>query len=613
MKDSYSKLNEVDSRVSVMINDLLSTRDHGGGRVAGSSFKRIPSVKAFKVKIGQNNEILDGTGLERRMKPDFKSILFKKQNNANKYMENRIKAMKAVLAKNRPDIFWAMVHKEMRNSVCFRTSSFNAVFPGWYKNMDFQRAVQINFGVEHILRNEISNIKYFRVEIPKGKPEEIASWFKENPGMAWPGKMRPLGVPTAPWRVVLHMWNGFLTLFLENELKQFNHAYMPGVGTMSAIAKFLTEVRHAKYIYEFDIKGFFNNVNITEIATALRRRGMPNKSVLELQDILMSAPENLSISDCNISSKDYDMQLAWRKFLVRDGDYYTIPGIEAKFPVDVDSHLQRLKNIQDYEMAMNGYITTQDIPIVLKGLPQGAAPSTILSLLALTDWYYELKAQGINLLMYADDGMLYSDKEFEPFPPEGFDFAEDKCAWVKGKTQKDKVKFLGITYSFEDNLIRGSTRTGSTLEFGPEQKNFLEYLRKIVPHSYTDLVGALVQSNIFGLALSKLYGGKFGKLTYEEDIKYHKNSYWARYHNLVELQNSKSLEKTASTTACGWLLILTNHIMSSTDKDEFFKEAKEYHTLRPWELTAEEVKAAIKEQAPWDKDPNWFPHQGSAD
>jgi hypothetical protein len=36
-------------------------------------------------------------------------------------------------------------------------------------------------------------------------------------------------------------------------------------------------------------------------------------------------------------------------------------------------------------MAMNGYITTQDIPIVLKGLPQGAAPSTILSLLALTD------------------------------------------------------------------------------------------------------------------------------------------------------------------------------------------------------------------------------------
>jgi hypothetical protein len=40
--------------------------------------------------------------------------------------------------------------------------------------MDFQRAVQINFGVEHILKNEITELKYFRVEIPKGSPEEIA-------------------------------------------------------------------------------------------------------------------------------------------------------------------------------------------------------------------------------------------------------------------------------------------------------------------------------------------------------------------------------------------------------------------------------------------------------
>jgi hypothetical protein len=62
----------------------------------------------------------------------------------------------------------------MKRSVCFRTSAFNAVFPGWYKNLDFQRVVQINYGVEHILKNNLKEIKYFRVEIPKGKPEEIA-------------------------------------------------------------------------------------------------------------------------------------------------------------------------------------------------------------------------------------------------------------------------------------------------------------------------------------------------------------------------------------------------------------------------------------------------------
>lgn len=50
--------------------------------------------------------------------------------------------------------------------------------------------------VENILRNNLTDLKYFRVEIPKGKPEEIVKWFAENPDKAWPGKMRPLGVPT---------------------------------------------------------------------------------------------------------------------------------------------------------------------------------------------------------------------------------------------------------------------------------------------------------------------------------------------------------------------------------------------------------------------------------
>lgn len=90
----------------------------------------------------------------------------------------------------------------------------------------------------------------------------------------------------------------------------------------------------------------------------------------------------------------------------------------------------------------------------------------------------------------------------------------------------EELKFLGVTYNFKSGLIKGSTRAGSTLEFGPRQTTFLEYLKKIVPKSYgLDLMGALVRSNIFGLALSKLYGGKFGTLHYDEDVKYSEHSY----------------------------------------------------------------------------------------
>jgi len=87
------------------------------------------------------------------------------------------------------------------------------------------------------------------------------------------------------------------------------------------------------------------------------------------------------------------------------------------------------------------------------------------------------------------------------------------------------VKFLGVKYNFKSELIKGSTRNGSELEFGPLQENFLSYLTQIVPNTYGDMMAALVKSNIFGLTLSKLYGGKFGNLHYDENVTYHKKSY----------------------------------------------------------------------------------------
>lgn len=105
MKESFSKLRDIDSRISVMINDLLASRDKKGGRVAESSFKRIPSVKSFKVKIGKFNDFLADSGMERRLPAEMECILFKKQDSANKYMEVKINALRAVLKKNRPDLF----------------------------------------------------------------------------------------------------------------------------------------------------------------------------------------------------------------------------------------------------------------------------------------------------------------------------------------------------------------------------------------------------------------------------------------------------------------------------------------------------------------------------
>jgi retron-type reverse transcriptase len=51
-------------------------------------------------------------------------------------------------------------------------------------------------------------------------------------------------------------------------------------------------VRHHKYIYEFDIEGFFNNVGIRDTIAKLRERGM-SELRFDLKNILESCPNNI--------------------------------------------------------------------------------------------------------------------------------------------------------------------------------------------------------------------------------------------------------------------------------------------------------------------------------
>lgn len=87
-----------------------------------------------------------------------------------------------------------------------------------------------------------------------------------------------------------------------------------------------------------------------------------------------------------------------------------------------------------------------------------------------------MKARDIDLIMYADDGFLVADFPFKPTPPKGFEFAEEKSRWVKefGEWKVPSVTFLGLQYDSKTGLLKGNTRKGSTLEFGPNQLELLE-------------------------------------------------------------------------------------------------------------------------------------------
>lgn len=65
----------------------------------------------------------------------------------------------------------------------------------------------------------------------------------------------------------------------------------------------------AKYVYEFDIKGFFNNVKIGEVVRLLQEKGMPFDISLKLNQILNQIPANISMED---AKTDYDKDLSAR-------------------------------------------------------------------------------------------------------------------------------------------------------------------------------------------------------------------------------------------------------------------------------------------------------------
>jgi len=461
------------SSLERMINDIQARNRGSVGRIAESSFFRIPAVKSFVIENSEQNELLKGTGLDRKL-PSAKRVELNESNDThNKYMTDKIIKMRHLIQEGKPEKFWKLVDHEMRRSIAFRVASFNKVHKGWYRDIPLERVYQITYGMNKIIENSLTDLKYFRVEIPKDGPKALLQWYLDNPGGKY-SKTRPLGVPTAPWRVILHMWNGFLVLFVEEELKRFNHAYTPGVGTKTCLTEWVTKVLPAKYVYEFDIKGFFNNVKIGQVITLLQERGMPFEQSFSLLKILQCIPDNITMEE---AKSEYDKDLAARKewnFLMKGENNNISIRLKSGLKLSVVKRVNEGTPFLDY---VPDYLKNDPIVHIVpensldKGLPQGAAPSTTLSLLVLSPWYDILKKKGINLLMYADDGFLYSDKPFEPLAPPGLEFAEEKCSWVKidGKWQKVETKFLGVLWNSETKLLSAKTRELSRLQFDERQ------------------------------------------------------------------------------------------------------------------------------------------------
>jgi hypothetical protein len=85
------------SSLESMINDIQARNRGSVGRIAESSFFRIPAVKSFRIESSEENELLKGTGLDRKL-PSTKRVELNESNDThNKYIKDKISKMKHLI------------------------------------------------------------------------------------------------------------------------------------------------------------------------------------------------------------------------------------------------------------------------------------------------------------------------------------------------------------------------------------------------------------------------------------------------------------------------------------------------------------------------------------
>lgn len=586
MKNQNSAEQGPKSYLSMMRKAIVYPRKGGEGR---NGWKRIPAICMMYIEKAVDNNFYRSVGIKKSFRPN--PITFDKvaHDSMNRYIDWQLSRLKSAREKGDYKKYWMIAKYTLKYSKSFRIAAYNRVFSGWWHSIKVNQVYQVLRRAEKIIKTYDTNLLFRRAYVEKGST------------------FRPLGVPFPEWRLVMHMMNNFITMWVRKDLVGWNHGFMPGLGTNTCIRDTVKILNDYKYVFEFDLKQFFPSVIITDVTNYLKAQGTDMEIYKWIDQINRSTPifssellleETTSFKnhiDKQIEEDYIDMEdpafeqlkyLPYEEMMKEDG--YTDVRLWMRDQLGMLDIMQKGrkkketyeittfddKDMQTKKIQINSSNNLGGLETPCIGLPQGLNTSPILSLLVLVKWVNQLKAQGIKVHMYADDGFLYSNKPFEPFSPEKIPFNMEKSQWVKTPEFTKKVKFLGVVIDIENQEIEGSTRKGSTLKLGTKGQNLMELLRDLVT-SYTneeayswkddpDLV-LLTKSGVHGYVLSRLYQNSWEDKEFEEQPWIHDLQSW------LGCRQKCKKHPTRSTDAISFL-----HLMVSKSMDPNWKAGKTY-------------------------------------
>lgn len=450
-------------------------------------FKPLPNVRKFKVILSDWDKLFMKYGLKRRLTSAQLIYTRNDNNRLNRYMKHQLTRLEKNLTN--PEKYWTIANHLMSRSSVFLVMSLNHVYPKWQREMNLSKVIRLCREVRKISLCPTIHLDSRRIYIQEKN------------------KLRPIGVPSPAWRVYLHGLNQLLVKFLEgrNCFHEEQHGFRPGRGTKSAWESILANVIHSPNIFEFDLKGFFDNVSFDYINKKLIEYGIPREIMTRIA----------FIQACRV----------------------LVPQKSPFNPVWMEAfqELPWLKVINSPKALMGMY--------TIKGVPQGNPTSPVLASITLTDTVMK-PYPNMKCLMYADDGIFYGDKIYleeiqkdKKFREAGIEFNWSKSGWIKKNGIWLKpLKFLGLT--FDGSQLKASTRKESKLVY---DKNSLvhDYLMRSLygeskkstfpksKYSWEELL----KSRLFGFIQNRLYSGDWNldeisqdfTLSFKDSSYVHKN------------------------------------------------------------------------------------------
>jgi len=422
---------------------------------------------------------------------------------ANRYLERQAVRLTKFAYYNQVSEYNKLSELIQRKSIAFRVLALNRTMETWF-TMPIKKLDKLWRSLSSIARNNSADLKFKRVWIDK-KPGDYA---------------RPLGVPTPAWRCWSYMKMDHLERFYKasGQLATWQHGGRSGVGVLSCYKQLIPKMIAENTIYEFDIKGFFDNISHERIiqkiketmgieqsewiekilkATPMKYQLPPkekdtaflrNEEIVEASQEPYHLPEYVSESDnSSIEAFDYiESHL---------DENLTIEEIMANFHKEKEARedmlsSNRYAHLMTGDSVMNafeffesesfkeeerekGRDQWKNLGQPGKGVPQGLGTSPFLSTLMTDMSMSELKD---NIIMYMDDGILFAQNKAEMektiqllkdcLEYLGLEIAPEKSGYIKEEgTWTKSSKFLGLRFLPEENTIMSDTRSGTQVKF----------------------------------------------------------------------------------------------------------------------------------------------------